>query len=166
MIRHIIIPHACYAGPSMTPASRRNLYVDAEASAQGVGIGITLLLDETRRIGGREAWLVCPQQTQLDSGSQIGEVLGKQIVDALRKHQPVQVDGVRLVAYTERQLPHAGNSSPVVAIHTDAKLLDKVDALVQVPSLIVVPWNAEADTQAWREKRKPEVFAPREGKPE
>ena len=150
----------------MTPASRRNLYVDAPASAHGVGIGIQLLLDEARRIGGREAWLVCPQQTQLDASSQIGEVLGKQTVDALRKHQPVQIDGVRLVAYTERQLPHAGTGSPVVAIHTDAQLLDKLDALVQVPSLVVVPWNPETDTRAWREKRNPEVFSPREGTPE
>ena len=121
----------------------------------------------TRPAGsGAEVWLVCPQQTQLDASSQIGEVLGKQTVDALRKHQPVQIDGVRLVAYTERQLPHAGTGSPVVAIHTDAQLLDKLDALVQVPSLVVVPWNPETDTRAWREKRNPEVLSPREGTPE
>lgn len=49
----------------------------------------------------------------------------------------------------------------MLVVHTDAKLLDRVDALVQVPSLIVVPWNAEADTRAWREKRVPEVFQPK-----
>jgi hypothetical protein len=145
----------------MTPKTRRNLYVDAEASPQGVGIGITLVLDESRRVGSREAWLICPQQTQLEEHSHIGEVLGKQTVDRLRNHQPVRVDGVQLVAYTERQLPRVGNGSPVVAVHTDAKLLDKVDALVQVPSLIVIPWNAEVDTRAWREKRVPEVFQPK-----
>ncbi len=145
----------------MTPQTRRNLYVDAEASPQGVGIGMTLLLEESRRLGSKEAWVICPQQTQLDGSSHIGEILGKQIVDRLRKHQPVQVDGVQLIAYTERQLPHVGNGSPVLVVHTDAKLLDKVDDLVQVPSLIVVPWNAEADTRAWRERWVPEVFQPK-----
>lgn len=148
--------------PLMTPNTRRNLYVDSEASPQGVAIGITLLIEESRRFGSREAWLICPQQAQLDESSHIGEILGKPIVDGLRKRQPVQVDGVQLIAYTERQLPRIGNGSPILAVHTNAKLLDKVDALVRVPSLIVVPWVAEADTRAWRQKREPEVFRPPE----
>jgi hypothetical protein len=145
----------------MPADSRRNLYVDAEASPQGVGIGITLLIEEAQRVGSREAWLVCHQNAQLDAHSQIGEILGKQRIDALRKHQAVPLEGgAQLIAYTERHLPAVGNGSPVVVVHTNAKLLDKVDSLLQVPSLIVVPWNSEADTRAWREKRKPEIVGP------
>lgn len=147
----------------MPAATRRNLYVDAEASPQGVGIGITLLIEEAQRVGSREAWLVCHQNAQLDAHSQIGEILGKQFIDGLRKRQPVSIEQVQVVAVIERRLPQIGNGSPIVAVHTDAELLDKVDRLLQVPSLIVVPWNAEADTRAWREKRKPEIVGPLSG---
>ena len=146
----------------MSPATRRNIYVDAEASPQGVGIGITLLIEEAQRVGSREAWLVCHQNAQLDAHSQIGEILGKQFIDGLRKRQPVSIEQVQVVAVIERRLPQIGNGSPIVAVHTDAKLLDKVDSLLQVPSLIVVPWNAEADTRTWREKRNPEIVGPPE----
>ncbi len=143
---------------AMTPNTRRNLYVDVEANPQGVGIGLTLLIEESRRLGSKEAWLVCPLQTQLDERSHIGEILGKTIVGRLRRRQPVHVDGVKLVAYTERQIPDIGNGSPLLAVHTDSKLLDKLDALSHVPSLIVVPWAAEADVSAWRLRRVVKVF--------
>jgi hypothetical protein len=140
--------------------TRRNLYVDAEASQLGVAVGIHVLQKEAQRTRRSEAWLICPQQDQLGSSSMIYKVLGKQIMDLLRKRRPVAVEGVHLVAYTGRQLPPIGNGSPVVAIHTSSRLLDRVDALLQVPSLIVVPWNAELDTETWRAKWAPEIVRP------
>jgi hypothetical protein len=117
------------------------------------------LIEECERVGSKEGWLACPQQTQLTEDSDIGRAIGAPAINALRKHQPVMLNGIRVVAYTERQLPSIGNGSPILAVHISAGHLAKLDSLYEVPSLIVVPWNPEADTRAWRTKWSPQTIS-------
>ena len=144
----------------MTPAKRRNVYVEGKIGPAPIKAALGFLLDACGKLNAKEIWIVCHTQAALTGTTMLAEAVGGQFVEALRKRQSVSVNGTRVIAYTERQLPVVGNGSPVIALHTSSKLLAKVDAMVQVPILVVVPWNAEADTEGWRKTRSPEVIAP------
>lgn len=145
----------------MTPAKRRNVYVEGKIGPAPIKAALGFLLDACGKLKAKEIWIVCHSQAALTDTTMLAEALGDQLVETLRKRRSVSVAGTRVMAYTERQLPAVGNGSPVIALHTSWKLLAKVDAMVEVPILVVVPWNAEADTEEWRKTRSPEVIVSR-----
>lgn len=93
------------------------------------------------------AWLVCHAYSNLDGF--VEQVIGSNAVAALKNRRSVAfVQGCSLVFHGERNLPHSGGGSPILACYPDKRLLDKLDAIADVPALIVLPWQI-SDIQPW-----------------
>jgi len=112
-----------------------------------VRAGFQALEFVAKKLNARTAWLVCDGHDNL--GGFITEVIGDAKVKALQQGKaiPFSSDCV-LEFYSNRTLPHSGSQNPVLACFPSKNLLDKVDGLTGVTTLIVLPWSQQ-DIDPW-----------------
>ncbi len=70
----------------------------------------------------------------------ISQVIGEQAVKLLVKNGILTVSGKQIILVTERKPLHIGNGLPLVAFYPDAKFLDVLQSVPNVPAMLVVPW--------------------------
>ena len=95
-----------------------------------------------------DALLAVPLKKYVIDGV-IPEVIGGKVTSVLAKGQKVKLSNSlgELSLLTERQNIYSWNG-PVLAIYPDKKLLDKIDGLVGVTHVLVIPWISQ-DVNVW-----------------
>lgn len=84
----------------------------------------------------------------LDNLSLLNSSLGPDRVRRLQASETVLLgNSVRLTAATERKMVHSW-PGPMLVLYPAKELLDKVDSIIGVTSVLVVPW-LKADVQDW-----------------
>lgn len=121
------------------PRDRKSLYVDAAGSDLGAIRTALLWLSDAIRRAGHEGLLIVPALRGVEHGA-LSDVMGAQATAELKKHRRVGLDkGVTMALATWATLPTVW-AGPILALHPDRATLDKIDAILQPPELLVVPW--------------------------
>lgn len=126
---------------------RKSFYVGAEgADSDAVRSGLLWLRDAIRRAG-CEGLLVVPDLRGLDRGV-LKDVIGAEATAGLKKHRRLTLNGDAVVTLaTWSKLPTRW-SGPMLVLHPSKAALDKVDAVLEVPEVLVVPW-IPGETDGW-----------------
>jgi hypothetical protein len=127
---------------------RRTYYASAMAGDENlVKLAVRQLAINASQDGASQAWLVGNSKDDLKNGI-VANALGK-IADELRKGRAVNLaPGCELQFFSARTLPHTGSGTPVLACWPTRDLLDKLDAIPGISTLIVLPWNWN-DIKSW-----------------
>ena len=121
---------------------RKSFYVDAKGpDLDAVRSGLLWLSDAIRRRG-CEGLLVVPDLRGLDHDV-LKDVIGAEATAGLKKRRRLTLNGdVVVTLATWAKLPTVWNG-PMLVLHPDKAALDKIDAILQVPEVLVVPWIPE-----------------------
>lgn len=132
--------------------ARKAFYTSIEpegSKPHAVGDGIRWLAKQ-----GQEALVVV---ATLDNLTLLESSLASERVRAMKASESVSLGAnVRLTAATDRKMVSEW-FGPVLVLYPTKALLDKVDSIVGVTSVLVVPWT-KADMQAWIATWKAEEF--------
>jgi hypothetical protein len=122
---------------------RENYYASEIANTpEVVRAGFEALIKVTGELKAQKAWLVCDSKQNLEG--HIKNSIGEAAAKALQKGRCVTLPTKCLLSfYAERTLPLNGENCPILACFPSAKLLDKLDALLGVTALIVLPWSLD-----------------------
>ena len=128
--------------------ARQNFYTSEMANSLGVvKLGVQALADAAIRLQSSSAWIVSNAKSNLDGF--IADVVGGAAVKALQKGKEVGfVKGCSLKFFYEKAIPSFANGSPILACFPNEELMQKVDAITDVPALIVLPWVLD-DIKPW-----------------
>ena len=127
---------------------RKNFYTSEIAnSLEVVKIGFQALADAAAKSQSRFAWVVTNSKWNLDGF--VADLIGATAVKTLQKGNEVGFfKGCSLQFFHEKAVPSSANGSAVLACFPNQKLMQKVDAIADVPVLIALPWSL-ADIQPW-----------------
>ena len=128
--------------------SRRTYYAsEAGGNEDLVRLALVHLKTSARQDAATEAWLVGNSKDDLKSGV-VANALGEHAA-SLKAGRPVDLaPGCRLQFFSGRMLPAVAKGVSVLACWPTPDLLNKLDAIPGIRTLIVLPWNLN-DVKTW-----------------
>jgi hypothetical protein len=126
---------------------RTNYYSSREVrSVEVIRKGFEAVFAEAVKQGKKKIWLVSNAKSNLEG--YLAEAIGQGAASELAKGKALNVEGIQIVFYGEKTLPYGGDDCPVLVCYPSKKLLDKLDGMKDISSLVVLPWLI-GDVSEW-----------------
>jgi hypothetical protein len=120
----------------------RRFYTSETANnSDVVKVGFIALFQAAKAANLEVVRLICATKGNLEGF--IEDLMGREVVKTLKKTGTVNISGISVVFHHERAIPYSAEGTPVLLCYPDEKLLQKVDAMQDIPTLIVLPWTMD-----------------------
>ena len=116
--------------------------------------GINWLINDDKEI----LVLYVPTLRQVEGGTVLTNLLGKDIAKRFRDDGFLQTDGKKINLITNKKLPYLKKPTRVLALWADSKSLEKIENQYEPSNLLVVTWNSKHDIEEWKKKNSPNQF--------